>query len=147
MTTAPVAVVRPPDWPARLTAFVASRRHRPFEWGCNDCLCLVADWLVALGAADPMAPWRGRYHDGGDADLCLAAHTPSGDVFEALDLWLPSLAPRFARRGDVAGIHLPTPTGPAPLLGLVTGARVAVPTMTGLAFVPLHRAVRVWSIG
>ncbi|MBI1208020.1 MAG: hypothetical protein GC191_12125 [Azospirillum sp.] len=146
MIIAPVAVARPADWPERLAAFVASHRETRFAWGRHDCLCFVADWLAALGAADPMAPWRGRYHDGGDADLFLSAQTATGDVFEALDHWLPRRPVREARRGDVAGLTIGAPSDTR-LVGLVIGPRVVAIGFDGLVAVPLSRAIAAWGVG
>ena len=35
-------MIRHTDWTVRLTDFVKSKKHTPFEWGVNDC-CLSFD--------------------------------------------------------------------------------------------------------
>ncbi|GFD85102.1 DUF6950 family protein [Alteromonas sp. KUL150] len=54
-------MIRHTDWTVRLTDFVKSKKHTPFEWGVNDCCLFVADMALAITGVDPAATFRGKY--------------------------------------------------------------------------------------
>lgn len=79
---------------------------QPFVWGVSDCSLAVADYLVALGYADPAADLRGQY------DNAASCHRLTGWLrdpvaavrprFETIGL-VPTTEPQ---RGDVGVIRI-----------------------------------------
>ena len=45
-------LVRFPDWPERLAAFLESRRESPKKWGYNDCGMFCADAIEVMTGVD-----------------------------------------------------------------------------------------------
>ncbi|MDT7935207.1 MAG: hypothetical protein RQ833_11495 [Sphingomonadaceae bacterium] len=77
-----------PDWDARLTAMIAARTLRPFEWGRQDCVTLAAAAALAMSGTRPPLlqglSWRSGAGAGralrqlGCADLLAAADAAFG---------------------------------------------------------------------
>jgi len=129
-------VTRPPDWPERLDAFLASRATMPFAWGSHDCVTFAAAWLTALGQEMILPTWRTET----EADALLDER--GGLQLAVQDiLGLPS-DPAFLGRGDIAL----TWVGEDTPLGICTGSRVALAGPDRLIFVP-RRLMRVgWRV-
>ncbi len=132
------------DWPARLAAFIESRRKAVFCWGEQDCWLFCADWVAEATGSDPLARFRGRYHDRASALRLLWEERGSLDPVAAVSsLDQPLPAPLLARRGDIVAIA--TPDGPA--LGICLGDGIAALTEAdGLTFLPLGAALAAWRV-
>ena len=137
------ALRRLPDWPERLAALVEAHRERPFVWGTHDCCTFAADAMQAVAGIDPAAPWRGAYDTEAGALACLDEGGLEATVARVLaEAGVPECPLRAAQRGDwVLAV-----VANEPLLGVVVGARIAVPGLDGLRFLPMSAAVRAWAI-
>jgi len=51
------------DIEAAIAATLQRMRTSIFHRGFNDCDAIMADYVMMLTGRDPMAAWRGRYHD------------------------------------------------------------------------------------
>lgn len=92
--------MRQPDWETSLTAYVASVRNRPFEWGAHDCILFSASAIEAQTGIDIAAEYRGRYHNRGTANKILKSKG-NGTLLRTLDATLERRKPSRARRGDL----------------------------------------------
>lgn len=75
-----------------------------FVWGSNDCDTIVADYVHALTGRDPMAKWRGKYHDEAGARAFIDAANGNGSLIQE-GLASIGIHPRLIgepARGDVA---------------------------------------------
>ncbi len=127
------------DWRARLGAYLATESRTPFLYGTSDCALFAAGALNAMTGSDPSAAYRGRYTTlrGG---LRILRKDGFWDHVERAAALLAEVPPPRARVGDIAVVE----TGDGPSLGVVQGEWVAVRTMTGLGFVPVDQATRVF---
>lgn len=120
---------------ARLSAFLDAKSRAPLAWGRDDCLIDAADWAVALGLADPAAPWRGTYDDEAGADAVLARHgglvALMAEGLEATG-WRRTDAPET---GDIGALWAPTRAGPALIAGVRCGDRWACRGVRGRALI------------
>ena len=101
------------DWPERLDAFFASRRHAEFAYGVHDCCLFAADAVEAITGIDPASEFRSTYHSRfgslrrlrqtcGRASLAIAVAA----IFSRLNF--PVITPNCAGRGDVVLLTLPS---------------------------------------
>lgn len=83
--------------------FIARRSREAWEWGVNDCLMTLANWVVQRHGVDPAAPWRGRYATAGEAAAVIAAAGGMPEIVDATGL------PRTEQPGcgDIAVVALP----------------------------------------
>ena len=127
------------DWRARLGDYLATEARRPFEYGTSDCALFAAGALNAMTGTDPSAAYRGRYTTlrGGLRILRKDGFRDHVDRAAALLTEVPS---QRAQVGDIAVVE----TSDGPSLGVVQGEWVAVRTMSGLGFVPVDQAIRVF---
>jgi len=127
------------DWRARLGAYLAAEARRPFEYGTSDCALFAAGAVDAMTGTDPSANYRGRYTTlrGG---LRILRKDGFRNHVERAAVLLDEVPPRRARVGDIAVVE----TADGPSLGVVQGEWVAVRTMSGLGFVPVDQAKRVF---
>jgi hypothetical protein len=131
---------RPIDWPARLAAFLAERRHVTFDWAANNCALFAADWIVRLTGRDPAADLRGRRWTPWSVAHWLRE---VGGLAALADVRLGPRVPVVqARRGDVVAVRLRS----HPCLGICTGSRVALVSPDGLVLWPLTRGLAAWRI-
>lgn len=133
-------MVRFPDWPVRLAAFVEARRERAFSWGDSDCCLFVCDGIEAMTGVDPGARWRGLYASEKGARRLLR---DNGGVIglATLAFGAPFVA-ALAGRGDV--VLIDTPDGDA--LALCVGNVTAAQGMNGIEFQPITAAKVAWKI-
>lgn len=133
-------MVRFPDWPVRLAAFVEARRERAFSWGESDCCLFVCDGVVAMTGVDPGARWRGLYSTEKGARRLLRDNDGVSGL-AALAFGVPVVA-ALAGRGDV--VLIDTPSGEA--LALCIGANIAAQGECGIEFHPVGAAKAAWKI-
>jgi hypothetical protein len=87
--------VRLPDWPARLDAYLRSRRDMPFAWGSNDCGMFAAGAVEAITGEKP-GDWS---YSGDKAALRLIA--AGGGLPAILDGIYPRRPVERLQRGDI----------------------------------------------
>lgn len=137
-------LVRKPDWPLRLHAYIAQRRRIAFAWGVQDCCQFARGAAKAITDRD-IAKGRGlklcRYRKTGTAARVLAR---LGGVAAIPGLCgLREIKPAFAQRGDFV-LSL---TEGRETLCVCIGTELAAPGAAGLVFRPMSEALRAWRIG
>lgn len=140
----PVPHARLPDWPERLLAHVAACETLPFAWGRHDCVTFAAGAVQAVTgwAGWPAAPWADeraalrRVHRWGGWQA--AVHAVLG---------APRAHVLAARRGDVLLLQVAGAGRWTQALGVCVGDKALAAAPSGLARVPLHRAVCAWAVG
>jgi len=127
------------DWRARLGEYQATEARTPFEYGKSDCALFAAGALNAMTGTDPSANYRGRYTTlrGG---LRILRKDGFRDHVERAAALLTEVPPQRVRVGDIAVVE----TADGPSLGVVQGEWVVVKTLSGLGFVPIDQAKRVF---
>lgn len=127
------------DWRARLGVYLATEARTPFHYGKSDCALFAAGAVNAMTGNDPSASYRGRYTTlrGG---LRILRKDGFRDHVERTAALFAEVSPQRAQAGDIAVVD--TPNGPS--LGVVQGEWIAVRTISGLGFVPIDQATRVF---
>ena len=129
------------NWHARLAAYLAACRARPFAYGEHDCALFAAGAVQAMKGVDPALEWRGRYttQRGG---LRVLRRAGFRDHIEAVAAQFPEIPVSSALPGDLAAIG--TEDGPA--LGVVQGAAIYVLGPGGLGLMPRSAATRAFRV-
>lgn len=135
------------DWPARLHEAIEQGKRTAFAWGTADCALWACDVVKAMTDVDLAAPLRGTYSTEGGAQLAMLGFAGRGGLAAtctaiAAAHGLTEEAWAIAMRGDLVLVE--TPAGPA--LGVCIGGRAAFLAATGLAFLPMSRAIRCWRV-
>lgn len=87
-----------------IEATIQRMQSTAFVWGSNDCDTIVADYVRKLTGRDPMAKWRGQYHDEAGARAFIESANGNGSLIEE-GLASIGIHPRLIgepSRGDVA---------------------------------------------
>lgn len=127
-------LIRFPDWPGRLDAFLASVRARAFVWGEHDCGLFTADAVLAMTGTDIAADYRNTYSTAREA---VSLRVAADDIAQRFDI--KPQAVKLARRGDVVVIEK--------AFGVCLGRVAAAPASTGLEFPTMRNATAAWRIG
>jgi hypothetical protein len=140
MANTPIA--RLPDWRPRLTAWLHTVRHMPFEEGRHDCALFAAGAVAAMTGVDFAAPFRGRYTTtrGGMRVLRRAGFA---DHIALAAAHLPQTSLPWVLEGDL--VVMPSEMGPA--LWVVQGAMVYLPGLTGTALLSISGAQSAFKVG
>lgn len=56
-----MSLVRFPNWPELLAAFIAQHGNTPFDWGRFDCVLFAADAIHIMTGTDLAEPFRLQY--------------------------------------------------------------------------------------
>lgn len=91
--------MRFPDWPARLEAFLNSRRDRPFGYDGNDCVMFCA---AAIEAVTGVNPCQWSYGSRKEAMRLIQEH---GGLVAMVDAVLPRREGPLSR-GDIGLIEI-----------------------------------------
>lgn len=86
-------------WEADLSAYIASCRERPHEYGAHDCALFFAGGVIAMTGEDPAAPFRGQYSTAIGAAKALKK-IGAGDLEKTLDNLFPVHPTGKLQRGD-----------------------------------------------
>lgn len=136
-------LIRLDGWPARLVAFVETRRDLPFAWGGNDCVTFALGAVQAITGTTLKAPgWTNE-----DEALRLLVELRGIEAATASLLGEPSDNWRRARRGDVALIGEEKNGGGVGPIMVCIGANLVGPGLDGLQTRPVTAAVKVWRVG
>lgn len=135
--------LRRPDWTLRLAVLLENRRAAPLTWGTHDCCLFAADAIEAITGSDPAAAYRGLYTSQAEAEVIQGERGLEGLVADVLATFgAPECPLAHIQRGDVVLAVL----GNEPLLGVSIGARISVPGVDRMVFLPMSAAVRAWAI-
>lgn len=134
------AAPRLPDWPARLSALVATAHRTPWAWGTRDCCLWAADAALALTGVDHASDLRGTYCDEAGAMRVLQR---IGGLRGAAGRAGQRIRPGLTIEGDVAIVR----SAGKPCLGVRVADVWLLATKQGLFAAPLGAAVMAWGIG
>lgn len=127
------ALVRRPNWPELLHAYIESRRFMPFEWGHNDCGLFAADAIIAITGTDLAADLRGYKSGRGAASRIAKAGGMRGLAGSLIEK-----KHGFASRGDLVLVELDA----RETFGVVAGNGFwCGPGENGLVFRPMSEVV------
>lgn len=126
-------MIRRPDWPERLDAFIRSRRNAPFAWGTNDCLTYCADAILAMTDVDILGEDRGTWANSTEA-WAFVERVGGFDQYLAERL-RPLQSSLTVKRGDVGLV----PAEPAdwPTVALCTGRHWCGPHHEGMVMIDI----------
>ena len=130
--------MRHSDWEQRLSSYIATRRHRPFEYGVNDCAHFVADAVQAMTGEDPMPELRGQY-DSEFGSLRVMTEKGQGSLEATVDAKFQEIGIGHAQRGDIAFFD--------GSIGVVMGSFAWFVSDDGLEQVPRSMWDKAWSVG
>jgi hypothetical protein len=141
-------LIRFPDWPERLAAFLRESADEPFVWGVNDCALRACDAVRAMTGTDIAARLRGRYKT--QLGAARVMRRLAGDLEAvaqqvAYEFAIREVTPSFARRGDL--LLLDTPLGPSLGIVAMNGHTAEFKVNDGLLRVPVSTCRRAWRIG
>lgn len=126
------------DWEQRLSDYIASKRHQPFEYGVNDCAHFVADAVRVMTGEDPMPELRGQY-DSEFGSLRVMTEIGQGSLEATVDAKFPEIGIGHAQRGDIAFFD--------GSIGVVMGTFAWFVSDDGLERVPRSMWDKAWSVG
>lgn len=117
-------------------------RAVPFAWGTADCLCFAAAVAGRILGRDPIAHFRGRYHDEASWKRAMVEEgfRSHGDVIASL---FPEIPVAQARAGD--WVVIDDERGWSGI-GVVVDSRVAVQGYHGYVQLPLTRATQAFRV-
>lgn len=133
-------MIRYPDWPQRLEAFVQSRMAAPFVWGEQDCCRFAAAAVEAMTGRDPMQQFHYR-SEWGALKLIREGGSLEALVTHELGSPLPTVA--MARRGDVVLADLAL----GPTVGVCLGIISAFAGGDGLIHCQTLACRLAWGVG
>jgi len=134
--------MRVEDWEARLVAYLADVRDRPFRWGRHDCAVFADGVIEAVTGAPRFADCLSGYSSARGARRRLAA-LGFASLAEAASARLNPLAGwAEARRGDLVGVLGQDDLG----LGVVIGRQAFVLGPAGLHLIEARRAAMAWAV-
>jgi hypothetical protein len=136
-------LTRLPDWPARLSAFVSSRRDIPYAYGVNDCACFAQESVIALTGTDPLPGIERPKSWLGAARFLIANGWEDVEEMITAVLGPPLASPRLAQRGDIVSFASP---GGERHLAVCTGGMAATPGGLGIEWVPLSEWRSAWKV-
>jgi hypothetical protein len=144
-----MSLVRLPDWPALLDAFLQANRYCKFSYGRADCCLFVCDAIRVMTGTDPAAPFRGKYDSLKGALREMKGYCGSASVASVAELvasrnGMPEISPRRAGRGDAA--LLDGPLGCSLGVVALNGREIVVCGHADLEAIPLARAIRAWRV-
>lgn len=139
-------LVRLPDWPERLSSFIAEARDKPFAFGSFDCAMFACNAVLAMTAVDIAAAYRGSY-DSQDSALkllrkknLLRIAQEIAKEFEMAQFEHPWASPR----GSILILYRHNLMGYT--LALNDGKYALAPLESGLGNVSLNFAIRAWRV-
>ncbi|KXF92126.1 hypothetical protein AT574_03770 [Phaeobacter inhibens] len=123
-------------------SYLSELRARPlaFRPGRFDCALFAAGWVKHLTGCDPAEEWRGTYRNLSDGRQRLA-RAGFSDLSDVVAYHAPQIEGWHASQpGDIAALVEDGETA----LGIIGGPQIHVLTPTGLDYVHLGRAIRVF---
>lgn len=141
--------MRHPQWPDRLSAFIAEQRTRPYEFGRNDCVLFPANAVKTVTGKDYARGHRGKYNSLVSAYAYLRKTFGVDSPAALIDTLLPEKIVGFAQRGDIVLCRVDVLANgqPGEVPGLCMGTFAFVAGEHGLERVPRTRWLKAWSVG
>lgn len=127
------------DWQLRLSEFVRTRAHMPFEWGTNDCCLFASDAVQAMTGDDHAVDLRG-YHSALAAARVIEQHGGLRQI--ATDALGEPHSPVFATVGDVVLLE----NVGREMLAICNGINALAPGEKEMAVLSMDAALLVWKV-
>lgn len=137
-------LIRKPDWPERLAAYLKRCEDKEFIRGRHDCALFAAHAVKQISNKDFAAGFRGKYKTARGASTALKKYG-AGTLFETVTAFLgnPYKTPLLAKRGDVVGVM----QAEGATLGICTGKEIAlVAKIGGLIYLPITKGIYAWRV-
>lgn len=135
-----------PYWERKLAEYVGSLEAEPFVWGKLDCAIFAYRCLVVQFGSSRIPPFAGRYKTAKGAAATLKKQFGVSDLASAVSQYLDEISPKLMQRGDIVSIdpayHAAGGIGAS--LGVCMGARCAVITLGGVAYIKASHVERAW---
>jgi hypothetical protein len=122
---------------AVLSDYIDCLAARPFQWGVNDCLIMVAGAVELLTGVDHAEGYRGRYSSLAEGKKLIGT-TPLRFVGSRLE----PIEPVRATDGDIGALKQGREWG----FGVFIGAHLYVMTETGIGILPRRDAVKAFRV-
>ena len=126
------------DWESALYQYIEECRHKPFEYGVNDCCMFAAGAVQAITGEDPMAEFRGQYKSQATSIRALK-EIGAGDLESTIDGKFPVIDVGLAQRGDLAFYDN--------AIGVVAGSWAWFVSDDGLERIDRSQWAKAWSVG
>lgn len=135
-----------PYWERKLSEYVGSLQAEPFEWGKLDCAIFAYRCLVVQFGSSRIPPFEGRYKTAKGAAATLKKQFGVSDLEAAVSKYLDEIPAKLAQRGDIVSIKPEHRSigGIGASLGVCMGARCAVLTVDGVAYIEASHIERAW---
>ena len=126
------------DWEQRLSDYLISKRHEPFQYGKHDCAHFVAGAVEAITGENPMADIAREYNSE-ISSLRVLKELGFDNVEQFTDSKFTSIPVGFAQTGDIA-LHDGS-------LGIVLGSKAVFASEIGYTFVDRSEWSNAWEVG
>lgn len=139
-------VAKVPHWERKLLEYVGSLESEPFAWGKFDCAIFAHRCLVVQFGTSHIPDFEGQYKTLKGAVSALKKKSGASTLEEAVSKYLDEIPPKLAQRGDIVSIkpeHISI-EGIGTSLGVCMGARCAVLTNKGVAYIESSHIERAW---
>jgi len=122
---------------AILSDYVDRVAARPFQWGVNDCLIMVAGAVELLTGVDYAEGYRGQY-----SSLAQGKKLIGTTLLRFVGARLETIEPVRALDGDVGAVKQSKEWG----FGIFIGPYLYVMTETGIGILPRSDAVKAFKV-
>ena len=126
------------DWEQRLSDYLISKRHEPFQYGKHDCAHFVAGAVEAITGENPMTDIAREYNNE-ISSLRVLKELGFDNVEQFTDSKFISIPVGFAQTGDIA-LHDGS-------LGIVLGTKAVFASEIGYTFVDRSEWSNAWEVG
>lgn len=126
------------DWEQRLSDYLLSKRHEPFQYGKHDCAHFVAGAVEAITGENPMSDIAREYNSE-ISSLRVLKELGFDNVEQFTDSKFTSTPVGFAQTGDIA-LHDGS-------LGIVLGSKAVFASEIGYTFVDRSEWLNAWEVG
>ncbi len=131
-------MTRKSNWETFLAEYIEECRHKPFEYGVNDCCMFAAGAVQAVTGEDPMVEFRGKYKSQATSIRALK-EIGAGDLESTIDGKFPVIDVGLAQRGDLAFYNN--------AIGVVAGSWAWFVSDDGLERIDRSQWAKAWSVG
>ena len=122
---------------AVLSDYIDRLAGRPFQWGVNDCLIMVAGAVELLTGVDYAEPYRGKY-----GSLAKGKRLISMPLLKFVGSKFEPIETVRAIDGDIGAVKQGREWG----FGVFIGAHLYVMTESGIGILPRRDAVKAFRV-